>query len=113
MVITPVDCTKATIDTILSYFKNQFLCAVVFDDDPNRGQYYCGITNDIKQNLSRHSISGYLACCQCASFEVAKTVEEELGKEGFDIGDVNHGGNGGTEDSVYVYMVKKEDGFEK
>lgn len=113
IVTTPANCTKDSIDKILWYFNNQYLSVAEFDDDPNRCQFYCGITNDIKQNLSRHNISGYVACCQCASFDIARKVEEELGKAGFDIGDLNRGGNGGVEDSVYVYMVKKENGFKK
>lgn len=107
----PIDFTKVTIDEILSYFKCKFRIDVESDKNPNKKEYYCGITNNIKQNLLRHNISRYLVCCQCASFDVAKEVEEKLGREGFDIGDVKHGGNGGAEDSVYVYMVKKEEGF--
>ena len=107
---TPKDFIDRSVEKILIFFEYQYQISVELDDDPDKKQYYCGITNDISQNLSRHGIDGYLACCQCASFDVAKKVEEELGKEGFNIGNVDYGGNGGTEDSVFVYMFKKSDG---
>lgn len=111
--IEPDDFSNKSIEEILIIFKNQYLISAKLNEDPNRGQYYCGITNEISQNLSRHKIDGYLICGRCASFDIAQKVEEELGAAGFDIGEVCHGGNGGSEDSVYVYMVKKEDGFKK
>lgn len=58
IVTTQANQTKNSIDKILWYFNNQYLSVAEFDDDPNRGLFYCGITNDIKQNLSRHNISG-------------------------------------------------------
>ena len=74
--------------------------------------FYCGITGDIPNNLSRHNVSGYTICIDCGSFEIASKIEEHLYHLGFDIGDPNNkAGNGGNENSTIVYMVEKDQGF--
>lgn len=69
--------------------------------------YYCGVTNDVIKNLARHNIDCYFSASRCDTAEIAAEVEERLGEMGFDIGGVEHGGNGAAEDSVYVYMYRK------
>lgn len=84
------------------------LCA----QDTTPSHYYCGITNDPDVRKKDHEAKlgktiDYLCVCQCDSAEIAGEVEELMAKKGFDIGDVDFGGNGGTDDSVYVYLFKK------
>ena len=84
------------------------LCA----QDTTPSHYYCGITNDPDRRKEQHESElgetiNYLCVCKCASSEIAGEVEELMAKKGFDIGDVDFGGNGGAEDSVYVYLFKK------
>lgn len=80
----------------------------------SKGQFYCGITNDIDANYSRHKneeFSGrdfeYVSIYMCASAADAASVESLLQKEGFDCGNTATPGNGGADDSIYVYMFKK------
>lgn len=87
VIIEPNDFAKASIQQILDYFHFEYLNAADLDNDPNKQQFYCGITCDIDQNLSRHGVKGYMACALCDSFKTASEVESLLGKEGFDIGD--------------------------
>ena len=110
----PFDGTGQTVNSIVS------LIITHYNNDnqayhgghARREDYYCGITNDIPSNLSRHGIEGYVFCIECASYAVSSKAEEMLDVEGFDIGDPpNRAGNGGVEDSVIVYMAFKDNNF--
>lgn len=108
----PLDKTSFDEKDIVVFFIQQFLI------NHKHGQmsydYYCGITNDIESNLSRHGVSGYTACVACGSFEIAAKVEEHLYHLGFDIGNPkNKAGNGGSDDSTIVYMIEKDDDFKQ
>ena len=110
----PVDMSSFSVDVIAEHFYNLFSICLLQEPDLKRGDFYCGITNSITDNLYRHSIKGYFFCADCASLEVAGKVEEKLGEMGFDIGNPkNTEGNGGAEDSTIVYMAYKEPGFKK
>lgn len=111
VITEPKDFTKSSIEEILAYFNFEYLNAVDLDDDPNKQQYYCGITGNIEDNLSRHHVDGYMACALLDSFETASEVERCLGEEGFNIGATNRTGNGGNEDSKIVYMIEITDSF--
>jgi len=114
VITEPKDFTKSSIEEILGYFHFEYLNAVDLDDDPNKQQFYCGITGNIEENLSRHNIKGYTACGLCASFDIAAEVEKQLYKMGFYIGTPkNKRGNGGNDNSRIVYMAKMEKGFKK
>jgi hypothetical protein len=80
----------------------------------SKSRFYCGITNDIDANYSRHKndeFSGkdfeYVSIYMCASAANAASVESILQEDGFDCGNSATPGNGGTDDSIYVYMFKK------
>ena len=111
VITEPKDFTKSSIEEILAYFKFEYLNAVDLDDDPDKQQYYCGITGNIGRNLSRHNVDGYMACALCDSYETASKVESLLGEQGFDIGDSQIIGNGGNENSKIVYMIEKTNDF--
>ncbi len=110
----PIDMAGYDVDTIASHFYNLFSLCLLQKPDLKRDDFYCGITNSIPNNLSRHEIDGYFMCVNCASQEDAGKVESKLGEMGFDIGNPNNSeGNGGVEDSTIVYMAYKETGFKK
>lgn len=76
--------------------------------------FYCGITNDMDANYSRHKndeFGGedfeYVSVYKCASAEDAASVEPILQQEGYDCGNATTMGNGGTDDSISVYMFRK------
>lgn len=67
------------------------------------GRFYCGITNNVDRREGEHS-ADYLGHVKCKSFEVAKQLEARMHDEGFDTGEqLGHG----QEDSIYVYVYKK------
>lgn len=75
---------------------------------------YVGITNDMDANYSRHKNDefkgkdfDYICIYECDTAEIAAEVEKLMQKGGFDIGDTTKKGNGGVEDSKYVYMFLK------
>lgn len=109
----PVDGTKMTVKAIVEYFDAVYSTTTIMDFKP-RKDFYCGITNNIENNLRRHDIDGYTTCVECASFDVSSEVEAKLGEQGFDIGNANNpAGNGGANDSTIVYMAFKETGFQR
>lgn len=109
----PVDGTQMSVNAILQYFDSVYRTTTIMAPK-SRNDFYCGITNDIQNNLSRHKIDGYTTCVRCASFEVSSEVEAKLGEIGFDIGNPNNSaGNGGSNDSTIVYMAYKEEKFQK
>lgn len=109
---TPVDKKSSDEKEIVVFFIQQFL--INYKHGQMSHDYYCGITNDIVSNLSRHGVSGYTACVACKSFEIAAKVEEHLYHLGFDIGNPNNkAGNGGSDDSTIVYMIEKDNNFKQ
>ena len=112
-ITTPSDFKGQSVDAIAGYFDTMYKMSNL-NYDYTRSDFYCGITNNIDSNLSRHNIEGYTACVECSSFEISSQVEERLGNMGFDIGNPNNpAGNGGADDSTIVYMAYKEAGFKK
>lgn len=91
-----------TFDEAVIYLKN--CCKDSNGIVPNNfGGYYCGITNNVDRREGEHS-ANYLGYVSCKSFEVAKQLEARMHDEGFDTGDqLGHG----QEDSIYVYVYKK------
>lgn len=71
--------------------------------------YYCGITNNIEENRSMHRVP-HIVAFQCRNSETAANVEEKLGAF-FDTGKPSYKGNGGTSDSIYVYLCYKSNEF--
>lgn len=104
-----LDFSNNSILEIIDYFNSLHTLTSFLVSDGDKDNYYCGITseNEKTNTLKRHKIESFLAIVNTGSQTVAAEVEEELGKEGFDIGEVDHGGNGGNEDSILVYMFKK------
>lgn len=102
----PLDFRNCSPVSICNYFQTHVDVGTCPED------YYCGITNNVENNLQRHGVEEYLACVRCASFEISAEVERLLGEKKFDIGNPNNeAGNGGTENSTIVYMIKKGNGF--
>lgn len=106
-----VDATKYSIDEIVElaqvcYYSN-------FKGGDNKGDYYCGITNDldIRMDVHRHNdfsiVDDKVYAWNCCTAIVAAEVEKRLGNLGFDIGDTETIGNGGVESSCIVYLLKK------
>ena len=70
------------------------------------GRFYCGITNDVDRREGEHE-ANYLGVVKAKSFDLAKKLEARMHEEGFDTGEqLGHG----QEDSVYVYIYKKNVG---
>lgn len=100
---------SSSVEEIVEFFKIIFL-----KNGEKAHDYYCGITNNIENNLQRHHIEEYDACVDCGTYEKSSQVEKELGEFGFDIGSPNNpAGNGGAEDSTIVYMVRKIEQFKR
>lgn len=102
-----LDCSNNSVLEIINYFNSIY--TALFVPGENKDNYYCGITseNEKTNTLARHQIESFSTIVKTGSQTVAAEVEEKLGEEGFDIGDVKRGGNGGNEDSILVYMFKK------
>lgn len=101
---TPLDLSNNDVTQILEWFMRFYLMDYLMSNKP-RESYYCGITNNIEANLTRHKISEYLFCCKCKDANTAGAVECALGNLGFNIGQPNNpAGNGGADDSNIVYM---------
>ena len=106
----PVDMSGQSEREILMQMISAFL--MHYKSGQMSGDYYCGITGDISQNLSRHGEVGYTMCIECGNFDVAAKIEEQLYHLGFDIGDPkNKAGNGGNQNSTIVYMIEKDQNF--
>lgn len=81
-----------------------------FKPGESKKNYYVGITGDDENQeatLRRHKIGSFLAIVECETADIAAQAETALGDEGFDIGNPPHEGNGGNEDSKFVYIFKK------
>lgn len=71
-----------------------------------RLKVYVGATGNIEERLRRHNVTKVLFCARTASQKVAAKVEEVAHSQGFDIGNVTHGGNGTNSHSVFVYACE-------
>lgn len=76
--------------------------------------YYCGIAKDPVERKGQHESQDHdgkaikkMIAIKCKDLTTSGNVEEKIGAAGFDIGDPNHWANGGTEDSIWVYLYKK------
>ena len=103
MEITSIDCRD---------YKAEQVIALLFDIHPElqnssrkRKRVYIGVTNDIYRRAREHNISidEIIFYAQTAAQWVAAKVEEIAHEQGFEIGDVKHGGNGTSSYSIYVY----------
>lgn len=113
MTTQPLDFTNSSIEEIVNYFDMVYLFEYMINKS-KRKDFYCGITNNIKDNLKRHNVYSYTACVDCSSFDISSKVEKRLSQLGFDIGNpYNPSGNGGVDDSTIVYMLKKEGSFKQ
>lgn len=103
---TPIDVTEMSNEAICEMAKEQFRA-----DGRSTGpkDYYCGITNNIEENRTRHRVP-HLVVYQCKDADTAAEVEEMLGGF-FDIGDSRYRGNGGNPNSIYVYLCYKSADF--
>lgn len=102
----PVDVTGMSNMAICEMVNQAFLND---GSSTGKGDYYVGITNNIEENRTRHNVP-HVAVYQCKDADTAAIVEKMLGKD-FDIGDPPHRGNGGREDSVFVYICYKSADF--
>jgi hypothetical protein len=107
-----LDMSHHSDDAIIEYFRSLKLGRHE-EGQSTSSQFYGGITNDIQQNLSRHHLDDYIGCVKTDSKDTASRIEQRLQDDlGFDIGNA-HGGNGATDDTVYVYMASKKPPFVK
>ena len=102
-----IDGTDLNAKQIFELMRQRFLG--VHSEGEYLDAYYCGITNNVEENLRRHNIAQYLVACRCDNANIAAEVERLLHDTGFDTGNTDVPGNGGTDDSVIVYMYKKSD----
>lgn len=116
------DCSNMDNDVIIQLFRT----AKIMHYEPGvplEEQFYGGITNNIKRNLSRHKIESYLKCVKVDSFETAKEIERRLHDDlriFIGIDGAESAGQGGKEESDskgsetrYVYLAKRNTpGFE-
>lgn len=75
-----------------------------FGKDIVRGDFYCGITNNLERRAEQHNAT-FLGSVRCDSKETAIEVETFLGDAGYDIG--GKAGNGARDNSIHVYVYKK------
>ena len=70
-----------------------------------RRRVYLGATNDVERRAREHKIpvDKIIFCAQTANQRVAAKVEELAKELGFNIGNVDHGGNGTNSHSIYIY----------
>ena len=67
--------------------------------------YYCGITNDIARRESEHNAK-FLGYIKVENVHIARSIEIAMKHHyGYDTG--RRAGNGGTSDSVFVYIYRK------
>lgn len=101
-----LDYTKFTAKGIADRFWQRYVrsCYSKSDQNLNRSDFYCGITNDLERRAGEHNVENFLICAKCSSFEVSSAAEKLISEKGFDCGEQS--GNG-TDDSVYIYMYQK------
>lgn len=91
-----------TISETVAWFNSIYdLNKMPFD---NKGNFYCGITNDIETRKKQHNVGRFLGVTKCDTFETAKKLESLMHAEGYDT--EKQLGNG-NEDSIFCYLYKK------
>lgn len=106
-----VDATKLSKELIVKLVVEKY--HEIFKHDDNKSNYYCGITNDLDRRMEEHRhddfsiVDDKVFAWNCSSAKVAAEVEKNLEKLGFDIGNTDTTGNGGSVDSSIVYLLKK------
>ena len=106
----PEDCADLSVDDIVT----RIICQVnmVRDNgDTSNKVFYAGICKDVKDNMHRHGNDRYVALVNCGSRDKSGSVEETLGELGFDVGE--RANNGGDDESVIVYVIKKDRNFKR
>jgi len=108
------DGTSLTPEVIATKMENDRVCFCGSHDMSGNSRFYCGITNDMDANYSRHKnkeFKGedfeYVSIYHCKDAKTAAQVENIMRYNHFDCGATNTFGNGGAEDSIFVYMFKK------
>ena len=66
--------------------------------------YYCGITNNIEVRQNQHNAQ-FLGYVETFNVTAARIIEILMNYFGYDTG--RRAGNGGKENSVYVYIYRK------
>lgn len=106
-----VDATKFSVEQIVELVVATY--DSIFKKGETKHDYYCGITNDLDIRMDAHRrndftiIDDKVFAWKCGSAVVAAEVEKSLGDKDFDIGNAETAGNGGTENSSIVYLLKK------
>ncbi len=110
MEITSIDCRNYTAKEVLLLLYDHF--PELQNSKRKRKRVYVGVTGDIVRRAREHNIalSEIIFYAQTAAQWVAAKVEKLAKELGFEIGDVEHGGNGTNSHSVYVYayVITKE-----
>lgn len=68
-----IDGTDLNAKQILELMYHRFL--VGHSEGERSDAYYCGITNNVEENLRRHNIAQYLVAYRCANANIAAEVE--------------------------------------
>lgn len=96
---------------LVGIYANKFYNVARSDSYPKDGllgfepsSYYVGITNDVSKRLSEHNAKP-LYSENVGLKSMAVDVEIELSRMGFDAG--TRPGNGGTDDTTFVYIYRK------
>lgn len=106
-----VDATKYSLNSIKE--RIDFIFESRYTPNELKNSFYCGITNDLDIRMQQHRekdfeiVNDKVYAWICATALVAAEVEKLAGDAGYDIGATNNMGNGGEEDSVIVYLLKK------
>ena len=111
--IIPVDMKGQSAKTIADFMDSKGLSEVLTGRDSNldRGNLYCGITNDIERRMKEHTDNDFqiegnrIFACKCDNTEIAKEVERLMSIKNYDTG--RNPKAGGCDDTVYVYLFKK------
>lgn len=96
----PVDVTNLSNGAVCDLVNQAFY---MDENSTGKHDYYCGITNNVEENRIRHNVP-HIAVFKCRNSETAAQIEEMLGLD-YDIGNPQYTGNGGRDDSVFVYML--------
>ena len=106
-----IDATKYSVNMIKEGI--DFIFESCYDPGELKNSFYCGITNDLDIRMQQHRerdfeiVDDKVYAWVCAIAPVAAEVENLAGNAGYDIGETNNIGNGGEEDSIIVYLLKK------